>query len=239
MANGRDIAELAAELYEALVGDDVEISGIMEALEEGSATYREAERYASLLGQYSGTSIWDAYQELTGMLPTGETFDYDLLSRALRSRAKGDYDRIIDYVRQMQDNLNYRAGLSMNAIVPEYSESRVDNLLWKLTAAPGETEKFRDLLEAAVQNMAMSVVDESVNLNAGAQYEAGLRPTITRTMAGGACVWCRRLAGTYDYSTRMSKEVFRRHQRCQCIVTYDPGSGRRFQDVWSKQWAER
>lgn len=239
MADGQDIERIADAIYEAYMADDVEVARYLEQLETGAATYREAERYAQHLGTHSGRAIWDAYERITGMPPTGETFDYDLLSRALRSRAKDDYDKVIEYAKTVQEDLNYRAGLSMNAVIPEYSDSRVSNLLWKITADPGETEKFRSLLESAVENMAMSIVDDTLAANAGAQYDAGLRPTITRTMYGRGCEWCRNLVGTYEYSTRMDKEVFRRHQRCRCIVTYDPGTGRRFQDVWSKQWTER
>ncbi len=239
MANGADIERIADEIYKSYMDDDVSIASYLEKLEIGSATYKDAERYAQHLGTHSGRAIWDAYERITGMPPTGETFDYDLLERALRARAKDDYDKVIAYVKDVQEQLNYMAGLSVNAIVPEYSESRVDNLLWKITADPGETEKFRSLLESAVENMAMSIVDDSIEKNAGAQYDAGLRPTITRTVVGSGCVWCRGLAGTRNYSRTMDKEIFRRHQRCRCIVTYDPGTGRRFQDVWSKQWTNR
>lgn len=239
MADGADIERIADEIYQAYIADDVSISAYMEKLDIGAATYKEAERYAQHVGTYSGRAIWEAYEKITGMPPTGETFDYDLIQRALRARARDDYDRVIAYCKQVQEDLNYRAGLSMNAIIPDYSDSRVDNLLWKITADPGYTEKFRSLLESAVENMAMSIVDDTIERNAGAQYDSGLRPTITRTVVGSGCVWCRSLAGTHEYSRTMDKEIFRRHQRCRCIVTYDPGTGRRYQDVWSKTWTTR
>ena len=60
-------------------------------------------------------------------------------------------------------------------------------------------------------------------------------PVIVRTAAPECCVWCAKLSGVYDYNEvrDTGNDVFRRHERCRCTVTYrDNGT---VQDVWSKK----
>ena len=63
-------------------------------------------------------------------------------------------------------------------------------------------------------------------------------------MQGGACQFCKPLAGTYDYEeakrlakTDPQRNPFSRHRHCRCTVVYDPRNGKR-QDVWSKKWKD-
>lgn len=41
-------------------------------------------------------------------------------------------------------------------------------------------------------------------------------PTITRTMVGETCSWCRNLAGTWPYEP--NSDIFRRHDNCDCLI---------------------
>lgn len=64
-----------------------------------------------------------------------------------------------------------------------------------------------------------------------------MEPKIVRKAESGACKWCRALEGTYLYKDVKStgSDVYRRHEFCRCIVTYENGKKR--QDVWSKtEW---
>ncbi|MDD6201372.1 MAG: hypothetical protein PUB13_00270 [Lachnospiraceae bacterium] len=60
------------------------------------------------------------------------------------------------------------------------------------------------------------------------------KSSMIEELHGGCCEWCRALAGTYSYPD-VPKDVYRRHQRCRCIVEYYPGNGKR-QNVHSKKW---
>jgi hypothetical protein len=73
-------------------------------------------------------------------------------------------------------------------------------------------------------------------------------PAETRTITRGKytasynvpCPWCENLAGTYDYADvkATGSDVYRRHENCRCIVTYQQGANR--QDAWSKTtWTEQ
>ncbi len=103
---------------------------------------------------------------------------------------------------------------------------------------PYLTEDAMWLLDAPVKTFSQSIVDDTIRTNAEFQSKAGLRPRIIRRDSGGCCDWCAKLAGTYDYPG-VPREVYRRHANCNCTVEYDPGSGKRVQDVWTKKWTRK
>ena len=55
---------------------------------------------------------------------------------------------------------------------------------------------------------------------------------IVRKLQGGACAWCRNLAGAYGYED-VPADVYRRHDNCRCTVTYK--SGKYLENVWTKK----
>ena len=77
-------------------------------------------------------------------------------------------------------------------------------------------------------------MDDTVQKNADFHAKAGLRPKIIRRSSGHCCEWCNQVAGTYVYPD-VPKDVFRRHDNCDCIVEYYPGDGKK-QNVWTKEW---
>ena len=231
-----DIGDLAQQFFDELINDDETVAKLIEKLSDGTATYIDAERYAEKLGGHSGQAAWRAYRYTTSAAPD-EPLQYELAEELITSRMRSDFDDVIDYASKVQDTLNREAGLTMKPVIPEYSSSRATDLAYKLSVDPGETEQFRDFLKSAIQNAAQSAVDSMQEKNMEAQYDAGLRPTVHRIASGGkVCAWCMSLNGVYDYYPGMNTDVFRRHQNCNCLVYYDPGTGRRYQDVWSKRY---
>lgn len=88
----------------------------------------------------------------------------------------------------------------------------VDNVLW--------------LFGAPLQNLADSVVDAKIRDNVEWQGKAGLPATVTRTTVGRTCEWCQEVAGSYTYPD-VPADVWRRHERCNCIIKYTPRGGGR------------
>lgn len=107
-------------------------------------------------------------------------------------------------------------------------------------------EEVAWLLNAPVENIALSVVDDTMRENAEFQYKAGLpakvvrtaepistRTTTRKTKKGVKtitykvpCKWCRTQAGTYTYPN-VPKDVWRRHLMCECTIEYTPAGGGR------------
>ena len=80
--------------------------------------------------------------------------------------------------------------------------------------------------------------DDHIRHNADKRFRAGMGPKIVRTAAFNCCSWCSSLAGTYDYEDvrDTGNDVFRRHERCKCIVDYVCDG--KSQAVWSKKYFE-
>ena len=55
---------------------------------------------------------------------------------------------------------------------------------------------------------------------------------ISHNTMGSCCKWCDSLEGKYLYPDDVPKDVYRRHDRCHCTVTYV--NNRRGQNVWRK-----
>lgn len=140
----------------------------------------------------------------------------------------------LDYAVRVQKDLNRSAGIGLNVATPEISGGRVTDLRSKLESLPfEECKEFLDkkILQSATSSEVVDVIEENCKL----QSKAGMDPTIERKPDADPCPWCARLVGKYKYS-RKPDDIFRRHSGCCCTVEYYPGTGRKVQDVWSKNW---
>ncbi len=92
-------------------------------------------------------------------------------------------------------------------------------------------KKIYEILERSLTNIAQNYVDEYIDKNAEFRAKAGLKEKIIRSTNGKCCKWCDKLAGIYNYPA--PREVYQRHDNCDCTVTYVSEKGA--QDVHTKQ----
>lgn len=92
-------------------------------------------------------------------------------------------------------------------------------------------KKIYEVLRRSLTNIAQNYIDEYVEQNTEFRAKAGLKAKIIRSTNGKCCKWCDRLAGTYNYPA--PREVYQRHDNCDCTVTYVSEKGAR--DVHTKQ----
>ena len=116
---------------------------------------------------------------------------------------------------------------------------RIDGMIDRVS----NEEHFSDIewiLKAPVENIAWSVVDDTMRANAEFQYKAGLPAKVVRTTEASGirtvkrgnktisykvpCRWCQQVAGTYTYPN-VPKDVWKRHDGCECIIEYTPAGG--------------
>lgn len=206
--------------------DNIRTAQIIESkLARHTATYTDAEHYAQEVGRIL-TDIFREY--LPEALTDGKLYRAaaDVLVKDPMMRAGNDVGRI---ARMIQQDLNDRAGIGMNAIVPELNEDQIDGIITGICNAEtfaGSKELFMD----QVSNFLEGHVDDFVRENAGFQSDAGLTVTVQRIADAKCCKWCSNLAGNYQYELVRDKgnDVWRRHNNCHCQVIYDPrGSKRR------------
>lgn len=229
MANlAKDLVGAVRRAFTRNCKSDTVISGIERTLKKNGVSYREAEEYAARLGEL----LAQAYQETItpDMLPDGK-LDEAMAEELLRSLLTQNYQQAAEVAARVQTSLNRAAGIGMKGLIPEQREDRLTGLIQK-AASYDSYEKASWVLDEPVVNYTQSAVEDTIEKNAGAHYRSGLHPKIKRISVGGCCKWCNSLAGTHDYP--VPREIYRRHERCRCLVLYDPGDGK-IQDAHTKK----
>lgn len=216
------------------MSDNHTIQELLKKIEEGTATYRDAEQYALQIGE----ALSQAFAKNLGVdaLPDGKMY-YNIADRVLRPMLEEDHTVVSDAARMVQESLNRKAGIGLKAKTVAVNENRIQGIVDKVSNA----ESFKVVawvLDEPVKNFSMNIVDESVRKNVSFQGKAGLRPKVIRRAERKCCPWCSELAGEYDYPD-VPDDVYRRHENCRCTVEYDPADGKRKrQNVHTKEWTD-
>lgn len=228
------MADIAKQLVEAVekaftrnCKTDIVVSGIERTLKKNGVSYREAEEYAARLGEL----LAKAYQEniTPDLLPDGK-LDADMAEELLRTLLTQNYERAAEVAARVQTSLNRSAGLGMKGLQSGVNEDRLDGLINK-AASYESYDKAAWMLNEPVVNYTQSAVEDTIRKNADAHFNSGLQPKIKRISVGGCCKWCNGLAGVYAYPVK--REIYKRHERCRCLVLYDPRDGK-IQNAHSK-----
>lgn len=231
--------DIAPELLNKIRADfrkqfekDIELANLAKKLEKGIATHVEAYTYAGRVGSI----LANVYKKnlSSNALPDGKMW-YNIANRVITPTMKDNYDFISKYVNDVQENLNKAAGIGIKVIKPLMNEDRAKGIVNRLSSE-GEFDKVAWILDEPIKTAARSIVDDSIKANAEFHAKSGIRPKLVRKSLGKCCKWCNAVAGIYYYPD-VPKDVFRRHENCDCIVEYDPGDGKR-QNVHSKQWQD-
>lgn len=213
------------------IRSNVKLLQIQEMIANGTATYEQAYDYAKEVGGALAASFQKYLN--SDVLPDGHMY-YNIANRILNPTLNRNYIIVAAVSVEIQEILNRKAGLGLRGIRPQLNQMRINSIIEKVVSE----EVFDDvawMLEEPIVNFTRSVVDDTIETNADFQYQAGLYPRIIRIAKGSeVCEWCRSLEGTYKYPD-VPRDVYRRHDRCECIVEYDPGDAKR-QNIWSKEW---
>lgn len=230
--------DIAPEIYEKIkkdIADELEksdkVKGLYNLVASGKADYETANYFSEEIGSIYSRALKNNIK--SGVLPDGKMY-YNIAERTIRPAMEECYGKVSDVTFNIQSDLNKTAGIGIKAIKPELNSERIEGIINRSCSA----ENFDDvawLLDEPIVNFAQSVVDDSVKVNAGFHEKSGLNPTITRSVSGKCCKWCDRLAGTYNYKDAPD-DIYRRHEHCRCQVLYNPGKGKRYQNVHTKKW---
>lgn len=209
------------------------ISNLYEKVRDGTATYIEANEFAIETGEILSKAF--TKNITSSVLPDGKMY-YNIAERTIKPLLENNYELISEVGSRVQNKMNKAAGIGIKAIRPELNEDKIQGIL-NIISGKDYFDDIAYMLGEPVINFSQTIIDETIKANAEFQERAGLEPRIVRTVAGDCCEWCQRLAGTYTYPD-VPKDVYRRHQRCRCLVTYEPSKGKR-QNVRSKKQIEQ
>lgn len=227
---GLEILNKVQKEYARLFANDKQVQDLVQAISD-STDYETANLYAIRLGELLSKALkrYVNSDELSYI-------SKDLADDVLRPTLTTNYELVSMATQQIQKNQNIVSGIGLMPQVAEIDVSRIDGLINKI-ASYDTMEQGEWLLDEPIVNYSQAVVDYTEKANMDAYTKIGMEPTITRVAESGACRWCQDLEGTYDYSEVKAggSDVYRRHENCRCLVTYENGSKR--QDVWSKaEW---
>ena len=223
------LEKIQKDFFEA-AENNPELKRLLLLLTNGKANFIDAHEFAVSLGRL----ISDALQQniSSAVLPEGKMY-YNIAERILNDVLGTNHRMVSSYAMRVQDALNKEAGIGLKSIQAPINQARIDSLINRI-AYENTFDDVSWILGEPVVNFSKNVVDKHIQVNADFHYNAGLKPKIIRSTDGNCCAWCSKIAGVYAYPN-VNKDVFRRHDRCNCTVDYHPGDGKK-QNVWSKKW---
>lgn len=228
-----DIAPDLLEQLKARFTDRVSVNPkirvLYKKIKDGSATYADAGEYAYSVGE----ALSQVFGEIItrDALPDGRMY-YNIADRVIRPMMEKDHEMISEATAMVQEALNRKTGIGIKAQTVAVDEDRIEGIVNKVSGA----EQFEDVawvLDEPLKNFSQAVVDSTLKENVNFHGRSGLSPKIIRKSERKCCKWCSDLDGEFDYPD-VPDDVYRRHERCRCVVEYDPGDGRR-QNVHTKK----
>lgn len=208
------------EFDEKMLDSDT-IKNAIKLLRNNQATYSSANDFAIEVGKI----LADAFKNniTPGILPNGKMY-YNIADRIVRPTMTKNHELVSGYSADVQSILNRNAGLKIKGVKAELDKDKINGIINRIASE----ENFEDIewiLDAPIKNYTQNIVDKSVKANVDFHAKAGLEPKVIRTSTGKCCSWCDNLAGAYTYPD-VPTDVYRRHDRCRCTVTYKPAKGR-------------
>lgn len=234
------MADIGAELLEQIrayfkkkcQGDEY-IQSVLGKVAAGTAQMEEI----SLLSQSIGFRASQAISEYVNVaaLPDGKMY-YNIADTILTGVLKDNYEIINSAAAECQQALDRKMGINIEPQRAPYPAERVQAVAGAASAPDISEEKMVRRMTSTVENITQSFSDDYVEANAKFRSEAGLECYIIRishNTMGSCCKWCGSLEGKYLYPDDVPKDVYRRHDRCHCTVTYV--NNRRGQNVWQQR----
>lgn len=102
---------------------------------------------------------------------------------------------------------------------------RTQGIIDRLAGAESYDDIKWILKSGVLTNYTESVVDAKIKANYEFQGRAGLWPSVERIAVGKTCKWCQGVAGKYE-GPQVPRDVWRRHDNCNCIIKYTASTGR-------------
>lgn len=198
---------------------EVARSGILAKLFKSAKNYADAQEYATGIGEV-----------ISGILGADIDFsavDAEELETAFVTVMKYPHDDAVAVAKAVQQKINRRAGIGLNAVEAEYQTDAVKAM------AQDIAEKKLDAayVKGKIVNSVKLAVDDTAKANAEAQQNAGLYVRITRRYdhvglhdGKDVCQWCLDRVGEWDnYQDALEAGAFERHPGCECYIEYHVG----------------
>lgn len=213
-------AEDIKKLVEQKAAIDPRLRSIVRRMESGTATFKETSEYSRIFSEIVG----DTLSEHVLSLEEREAVANELL--------RYGYENINSILARVQTDIDRKNRVNIRPQKASFPQERAEQFSHSLTDPTVPDETIERRANNGTANITMSFHDDYMRENAEFRSNAGLHCYIDRQTNGKCCTWCSDIAGRYDYGNE-PQDVYRRHDNCDCTVTYE--NGRQRQDVWSKR----
>ncbi|MBQ8066754.1 MAG: hypothetical protein IJ201_00225 [Solobacterium sp.] len=230
MSDSDNLKKILEDSFRDLFNRDNTARKLYGKIKQNKATYKDAQLFARRVGELAANAFRDSTSP--DMFPALD--NQQALIESVLGLLRVDHEIVSEATAVVQKTINTRAGLGLNAVVPNMDVDRAEGIARNI-ADQEDKDAAVDRMNTMADNYSQHVVDESIRQNANFQWKSGMSPKIVRTAEARSCKWCRELAGTYEYSevSDTGNDVFRRHENCNCTVEF-VADGKHAQDVWSK-----
>lgn len=201
--------------FKAKVEADNEMSRLFAKFYDGDGTLHDVSLYARRLGDLLSMTLQENLTE--DVLPDGKMY-YNIADRILNPMMRQNFNLTMEQALTIQKLVDAKSGIGLEPITADFPESRVKQIIDSLTEDT-EFEVIKARMGEPVANCSHSFADDFIKANALYREKAGMRTYLKRTLVGGACPYCVRLAGTFDYNDA-TDDIYKRHDSCRCTVTF-------------------
>ena len=221
-ASSEYYSELKKQLDE-LLKKDAELLKISEKIRNNKANFNDTAKYSEIVSNYLAKVLQENVGNISS--PMGKEYVCKELLNAY-------YSTINDVLGKVQVSVDNQNNIHIRPQQAPFPAERVEQIAHSLEDATVPEEIIKRRSGSSVANVAKSFHDDFIKENADFRSKSGLKCYITRHSSGNCCKWCSAIAGKYSYKDA-PHDVFRRHDNCNCTVTYENGKQR--QNVWSKE----
>ena len=227
-------AQASAEHYRRMRAEldrrlslDPELRRLSGRIRDGKADFSDTAAYSEIVSHHIGIIMQENVGTITN--PLGKQYVCEAL-------LKDHYEAINDVLGEVQVSLDEKLNIHLNPVKPKFPAERVTQVAHALEDPTVPQKVIKRRAKAPVTNVAMSYHDDYIKENAKIRAKLGMKPTITR-YGSGCCKWCSEVAGKYRFGEQ-PKDVFRRHDNCNCTIIYDTQvlRGHQTEDGRSKKW---
>lgn len=211
-----DLIEDIRKTYDRLVGTSTTIRALSRKINNQTATYQDAYRYAKEIGNIRKKALKNTIS--SEKLPDGRMY-YNIAKDIVNDSLKTDYKAVNNYCKVAQKNKNLELGIGIDAIEEEIDQDNIDSIIDAVSASENYDDKAV-MFGIMCASFARNVVDRNMYKNASTQYRIGLKIVLVRTGGADCCDWCSGLTGSWPIE-QAPDEATARHDNCTCSLDYE------------------
>lgn len=228
-----DLLKLIEKEIENKHNSNKKLLKILEKIKSGKITYVDAHNYSEELGDIISKILVDKIS--SGALINGK-LEPNIAKLIINPVLKKNHKDVSEVCIAAQDIMNKSNKLGLKAVTTKTPKNKINGLI-KYASSVEQFDDVKNIFRDSVLTFSQKNVDDFIKVNADFASRSGLEVMIIRTVKGDCCDWCKSLAGVYDYNdvNFTGMDVYLRHRKCRCLVTYSSSTKKRFQNVHTKK----